>query len=109
MKVVVHHGRTVNEAIDIVDRSADHLFDYASGGAVELTDRKKDWDGPRMDFSLTARVGFIALPIEGVVVIDEIAVTVDCELPQLVKMFVGEDKIRAGVEKKVRGMLDDTP
>ena len=105
MKVVVQHGKTLDEAIEIVDRSADHLFDYASGGAVELTDRKKGWDGPKMDFSLIARVGFVSLPIAGVVLIDEVTVTVDCELPQLVKMFVGEDKIRAGVEKKVRGML----
>jgi hypothetical protein len=105
MKVVIPHDKTLHEAIDLVDRSADHLFDYASGGAVELTDRKKGWDGPKMDFSLIARVGFVALPIAGVVLIDEIAVTVDCELPQLVKMFVGEDKIRDGVEKKVRGIL----
>jgi len=109
MKVVVHHGKTQGEAIEIVDRSADHLFDYASGGSVELTDRKKGWDGPKMDFSLIARLGFVALPIAGIVVIDEVTVTVECELPQLVQMFVGEDKIRAGVEKKVRGMLGDQP
>jgi len=106
MKVVVPHDKTVNEAIQIVDRSADHLFDYASGGVVELTDRKKGWEGPRMDFSLIARLGFVALPIAGVVLIDEISVTVDCELPPLVKMFVGEDKIRDGVEKKVRDLLE---
>jgi hypothetical protein len=58
-----------------------------------------------MDFSLTARLGFISLPISGNVVVDEVNVTVHCELPALVKTFVGEDKIRAGVERKVRGML----
>ncbi len=105
MKVVVHHGKTQAEAIDIVDRSADHLFDYASGGSVELTDRKKDWNGPKMDFSLMARLGFIALPVAGVVFVDEVTITVECDLPPLVRTFVGEEKIQAGVEKKVRGML----
>jgi hypothetical protein len=38
-------------------------------------------------------------------VVDEICVTVHCELPALVKTFVGEDRIRASVERKVRVML----
>lgn len=105
MKVIVPHRTTVEEAIVIVDRSADDLFEGAGGGSVELVDRRKGWNGPLMDFSLTARVGFISLPISGNVVVDEINVTVHCELPALVKTFVGEDKIRAGVERKVRGML----
>lgn len=106
MKVVVPHQTTIEQAILIVDRSADDLFAGAGGGAVELADRRKDWNGALMDFSLTARVGFISLPISGNVVIDEINVTVHCELPALVKTFVGEDKIRSSVERKVRGMLN---
>ena len=105
MKVIVPHYTTVEEAIVIVDRSADDLFAGAGGGAVELVERKKGWKGPLMDFSLIARLGFISLPIAGIVVIDEVNVTIHCELPTLVKTFVGEDKIRAGVERKVRGML----
>jgi hypothetical protein len=103
--VIVPHHTTVEEAILIVDRSANDLFDGAGGGAVELVERKKGWNGPLMDFSLTARLGFISLPISGNVVVDEVNVTVHCELPALVKTFIGEDKIRAGVERKVRGML----
>lgn len=105
MIVIVPHYTTVEEAILIVDRSANDLFAGAAGGTVELVDRRQSWNGPLMDFSLTARVGFISLPISGNVAIDEINVTVRCELPALVKTFVGEEKIRAGVERKVRGML----
>jgi hypothetical protein len=103
--VIVPHNTTVEQAIVIVDRSADDLFEGAGGGAVELGERKKGWKGPLMDFSLVARVGFIALPIAGTVVVDESNVTVHCELPALVKTFVGEDRIRSSVERKVRGML----
>ena len=56
-----------------------------------------------MDFSLTARVGFISVPISGTVVVDDVNVTVNCELPALVKQFIGEDKIRAGLDRRVRG------
>jgi len=107
VKVIVPHNTTVEEAIVIVDKSADDLFAGAGGGAVELAERKKGWRGPLMDFSLTARVGFISLPIAGIVIVDECNVTVHCELPALVKTFVGEEKIRASVERKVRGMLSE--
>jgi hypothetical protein len=103
--VVVPHHTTVEQAIDIVDRSADSLFEGAAGGSVELVDRKRSWNGPIMDFSLTARLGFIALPISGTAVVDESSVTINCELPALVEKFVGEEKIQTGIERKVRGML----
>jgi hypothetical protein len=105
VKVIVPHHTSVEEAIVIVDRSANDLFEGAGGGSVELVERKKGWNGPLMDFSLTARFGFISLPISGNVVVDDVNVTVLCELPALVRTFVGEDKIRASVERKVRGML----
>jgi hypothetical protein len=103
MKVTVPHNTTIEEAIVIIDRSVTEIFD--TGGSVEVIERLRRWEGPLMDFALTARVGFISLPIEGQVVIDETAVTIHCELPQMAKTFLGEEKIRAGVEQKVRGIL----
>jgi hypothetical protein len=105
MTVIVPHCTTVEEAIGIVDRSANDLFEGAGGELVELVDRKNDWTGPRMNFSLTARAGFISLPISGMIVVDETNVTIHCELPAAVKQFVGEDKISASIERKVRRML----
>jgi hypothetical protein len=105
MTVIVPHQTTMEAAIGIVDRSAYDLFEGVAGESVELVDRKKAWNGPRMDFSLTAQAGFISVPISGVVVVDEVNVTVYCELPELVKKFVGEDKMRGGVERKMRGLL----
>jgi hypothetical protein len=105
MKVVVPHHTTVEDAIGKVDRSANGLFDDAGGGMVELVERKQSWNGPSMDFSLTARVGFISLPITGTVVVDEINVTLQCELPALAKNFLGEEKIHADLDRRVRAML----
>jgi len=103
--VVVPHHTTVEQAIGIVDRSANGLFDDAGGGRVELVERKQSWNGPVMDFSLSARMGFISLPISGTVVIDEINVTLHCELPALAKNFLGEEKIQADLDRRVRAML----
>jgi hypothetical protein len=105
MTVIVPHRTTVDAAMGIVDRSAYDLFEGVGGAQVELGDRKKGWKGPKMDFSLTAQAGFISVPISGTVVVDEVNVTVHCELPELVKKFVGEDKMRSGIERKMRGLL----
>src|SRR5580704_7819945 len=105
MTVVVPHHTTVDEAIGKVERSANGLFDDVGGGMVELVERRQSWNGPSMDFSLTARVGFISLAISGTVVIDEIHVTLNCELPALAKNFLGEEKIQADLDRRVRALL----
>src|SRR5579863_6727477 len=105
MTVIVAHRTTVEAAVGIVDRSANDMFEGVAGPSVELLDRKKYWNGRQMDFSLTARAGFISVPIAGMVMVDEVNVTLLCELPELVKNFVGEDKMRVGVERKMRGIL----
>ena len=106
MTIIIPHRTTAENAILMVDRSANTLFEGAGGSPVELVDRKKNWNGPVMDFSLTARMGFVSVPISGTVAVDDVNVTVQCELPGIVKQFIGEDKIRAGMDRKIRGMLD---
>ena len=96
MKVVVPHNTTQEKAIALVDRSSSDLFDFGSKSVV-MADQ--------MDFSMVAKVGFISLPLTGNVLVDDVNVAVDVELPALAKNFVGEDKISASVEQKVRGLL----
>jgi hypothetical protein len=45
------------------------------------------------------------VPISGTVSVDDVNVTVQCELPALVNKFIGEEKVRTGIEGKIRGML----
>lgn len=106
MTIIIPHHTTAEKAIATVDRSANSLFEGAGGSPLELVDRKKSWHGPVMDFSLTARVGFISVPISGTVTVDDVNVTVQCELPGIVKQFIGEEKIQASVGGKIRGMLE---
>jgi hypothetical protein len=105
MTIIIPHQTTAEKAIALVDGSANSLFDNATGARVEMTDQKRSWNGPQMDYSLTAKVGFISVPISGTIVVDDVNVTVNCVLPAMVGQFIGEDRIRAGLESRVRGML----
>jgi hypothetical protein len=104
MTVIVPHHTTREEAIGRVEKSANELLDLGSKSIV-FADQKRTWTGSQMDFSMTAKVGFISLPLSGSVLVDDTNVTIDVELPALAKNFIGEDKIRGTVEQKVRGLL----
>ncbi len=105
MTVIVPHRTTPEKAIQTIDHTWNQLFEGIGGAPVQLTDQTKNWNGRTMSFSVTARVGFIAVPISGTVAVDDTNVTIQCELPALVNKFIGEEKVRAGLEGKIRGML----
>jgi hypothetical protein len=105
MTIIIPHKTTAEKAMAIVDNSANSLFESTAGSHVQLVDKTRSWNGQTMDFSLSARVGFISVPISGTIVVDETNVTINCQLPALVNQFIGEEKIRAGLEGRVRAML----
>jgi hypothetical protein len=104
MKAVVTHGTTREKAIEVVDRSANNLFDFGSRSVI-LADQTHSWNGPVMNFSVVVKAGFIALPLAGTVTVDDVNVTIECELPGLVKNFIGEDKLRGDIERHVSALL----
>ena len=103
MKVVVPHHKTQAEAKQVIDRTSNELLGMA--GPVKIVDQKKNWIDSVMQFSFVAKYGFISVPINGTVTVNEQDVTVDCELPGMVKQFIGEDKVQAGIEKRLGGLL----
>ena len=105
MKVVVPHHSTAQAVKPALDQGVDQLLAGAGGKSVQIVDPNKSWDGPVMTFSCTAKVGFISVPLAATVTVDDTNVTVDCDLPPMVKNFVGEDKASAIVEENVRKML----
>lgn len=105
MTVTVPHQKTQLEAIGVVDQAASELFASIVSGPVQLVNQKKYWTGPSMEFSFQAQVGFISIPLSGTAVVDDLNVVIDCELPGLVKSFIGEDKIRHSLEHKVKRLL----
>lgn len=102
MIVIVPHCKTRQEAVQVVDHAVTQLYQSSVMG-VQIVDPSKKWDASTMTFSLTGRLGFIEVPLSGSVAVDDQNVTILCELPPILKNFVGEDKIRASVEQKMNG------
>jgi len=105
MKVVVAHHSTEQAVKPVLDQGVDQLLAGAGGKSVQIVDQKKSWAGAVMTFSCTGKVGFISVPLAATVAVDDTNVTVECELPPMVKNFVGEDKVRGIVEENVRKMV----
>jgi len=105
MTVTVAHGKTKEEAIAIVDGSPEKLIAGIGGDSLEVANLKQSWDGPKMSFSLIARLGFISIPISGVALVDATTLTIDLVLPATVNTFIGEDKVREGVIEKFTDMF----
>ena len=103
MKVIVPHHKSQAEAQQAVDQASNDLLGMS--GPIDIVDRKKNWRASIMDFSFTAKYGFISVPITGTVTVDDVNVTVESELPGMVKQFLGEAKVQAGIEKKLTSLL----
>ncbi len=96
-------GKTVEQAKALLDNASKELFAFS--GPVELTDQQNAWAGDTMSFSFTARYGWIAVPVAGTVAVTDAEVTVESELPGAVKQFLGEEKVKAGIVKKLSAIL----
>ncbi len=106
MKITISHKKTQAEVIQRVEKGADSLFAGAAGPSVQITDQKKEWVGPVMHFSCTAKMGFIALPLSGTIEVGNDNVVVECELPSMVDKFLGAGKVSATIERNFQLLLE---
>ena len=104
MKIVVQHHSTQENVIKKLDQASDKLMTIEIKN-VRIEDQKREWNGPVMSFSLTAKLGFISVPLAGTMAVDDASVTMECELPPLVKNFLSEEKFRAIMENNVRALV----
>jgi hypothetical protein len=106
MRVTVSHNKGLDGAIKTVNECSEQLLASAATGPVTVTDLQKNWDGSTMHFSFTGKMGFFSAPIKGYVQCNEKDVTVDVELPGALKHFIPEEKVKAQVESRIRGLLN---
>ena len=109
MTINIPHNKTQQEVVDLIENGVNHLLEKGISG-VQLADPKKEWttdaSGNKvMTFSITGKMGFIKVPVSGIVTVSPSEVIVFCELPQMVKNFLGEAKVRSGVESQIKGLL----
>ena len=105
MRIIIPNKKSVEETRGIVERSTEDLFRSAAGGIVQISDIKKTWTGNTMAFSFRAAVAFISTPIDGTVAVTEKDVTIDVNVPEVLRHFIAEDKLKSGIESRVRGLL----
>jgi hypothetical protein len=105
MTIIVPHHSTQEVVVPKVDQAAGQLLAVGGVKNIQIVDQKKSWEGSVMSISFTGKMGFISVPLAGTVAVDDTNVTVECELPAMVKNFVGEEKVRAVVEERVRGLV----
>jgi hypothetical protein len=104
MKVTIAHNRSRQEVIGIVDRSLDDAFRAMGGGLLQVTDTQKSWTGDTMNFSMTAKAGFLTAPVRGTVLVSGTDVTIDADLGILGKLIT-DDKAKSIIENRVKGLL----
>jgi hypothetical protein len=105
MRIIIPNTKTVDETKRIVERSTEDLFRSATGGIVQISDVQKTWTGNTMSFVFRAAVAFLSTPIEGTVAVGEKEVTIDVAIPEAFRHFIAEDKLKSGIETRVRGLL----
>ena len=106
MRVTVTHNKGLQGVMKTVNDCSDQLLASTATGPVTVTDVQKNWDGSKMNFSFTGKMGFFSSPVRGYVQCAETDVTIDIELPGALKALVPEEKVKAQVESRVRGLLN---
>jgi hypothetical protein len=106
MRVTVSHRKTQQEVVSIVDRTADELFAGSPGTPIQIVDPQKSWNGSVMDFSFTGKMGFFSTQLKGKVEVLPELVAVEIDLPEFLKKFMPEEKVRTAVEGRMRKLLN---
>ena len=103
MRTVLPHKKTRQEAAAIMESQAEKMF--AMQGSVTISDQRREWVGETLHVSCVAKYGFINIKIVCAVIVDDVCVVIETEVPAFVKTFVGEDKIEAGLRSKLGPLL----
>ncbi len=105
MRIIIPTKKSVEDTKRIVERSTEDLFRSAAGGIVQISGIEKSWSGDTMNFSFKAGVAFLATTIQGTVAVTEKDVTIDVAIPEAFRRFIAEDKLKSGIETRIRGLL----
>jgi len=105
MRIIIPTSKSVDETKRIVEQSTEDMFRSAAGGILQISDVQKSWAGNTMSFVFKASVAFVSTPIQGTVAVAEKEVTIDIAIPGVFNKFLAEDKLKSGIEGRIRGLL----
>ncbi len=105
MRVTISHDKGQQEAMRIVDQSVQDLIQSIPAGPVKVVEPEKSWSGNTMTFSCRGKMGLFSATVRGTVLVTDKDITIEVELPGMLKKLVPEDKVRAAVETRAKGLL----
>ena len=88
----------------IVDSATDQVLRPMFGGVIRITQVEKQWQGPRLLFSLMAGVSVAQVPIKGWILATDTDITIDCDLPAFIENLLPHS-VRSSAESAVRALL----
>jgi hypothetical protein len=98
------HNLGAAEARRRIDDYAGELAGNTFPG-VSITDLHADWKGSTLETSFKASKGFFSKTITGSMQVEEAAVTLEVEVPDLVFAFVPRPRIESVMREKLRERL----
>jgi Putative polyhydroxyalkanoic acid system protein (PHA_gran_rgn) len=104
MRVTVSHNKSKEEVRRAAEQAVDQLLRETPPALMQITDVRKQWDGPLLRFWLTARMAILKNPIQGSIEVTDRDLTVDVDLGMLNALFP-EQKVRKTIEDQLRGRV----
>jgi Putative polyhydroxyalkanoic acid system protein (PHA_gran_rgn) len=105
MRIEIAHELGEAEAIGRVDGFLDDLVRSDFQGAVHVKNPTRAWTGNQLALSFTLAKGFFQARLSGTITVTGRLVTLEATVPGMVTAFVGEDRIRAGIERELVRVL----
>lgn len=104
MRITVSHTRSKAEAMQAVDRSFDDLFRGMGVIPIQFVEERRSWQGSTLNFSLSAKIGFVSTPMKGTIEVTDRDITIDADLG-LLERLIPASKVRDSITSRVRGRL----
>lgn len=104
MRVTITHDKPKQEVKDSVSRSIEEVFAGLNIGPIVFTDRRKQWSGDTMAFSLTAKMGFFKTPLKGSTTVTDRDVTLELNFG-LLGQLIPEEAAKNRIKNSMKGLL----
>jgi hypothetical protein len=104
VRITISHNRPPDELKQAVDRSLDDVFKAILVLPVQLLQEQRAWQGNRLDFSLTAKMGAVSTPIKGIIEITGRDITIDVNLG-ILERLIPANKVREVFGNQIKGLL----
>jgi len=105
VRVTISHKKPKQEVVKLIDQNMNDMINGLANGPIQIADMERTWTGDMMNFTFKGKAGFFSVPIAGFIEVTDKEVIVEAALPGIFTKLVPEEKLRTGIEGKIRGYL----